>query len=96
MAASWSAGELLVEIEDDGPGFAAEVLSALGEPYVGTRRGRGRMGLGIFISKTLLERTGATLEFANRGRQRGARIRIRWPRARIEESVGEVETGSAT
>ncbi len=96
VAASWSAGELLVEIEDDGPGFAAEVLSALGEPYVGTRRGRGRMGLGIFISKTLLERTGATLEFANRGRQRGARIRIRWPRARIEESVGEVETGSAT
>ncbi len=88
VTAAWSAEEVVCEILDDGPGFAPDILLALGEPYVGTRRGRGRMGLGVFISKTLLERTGATLGFANRGRERGARVRIGWPRTRIEEKLG--------
>ena len=53
-------GMLSVEVEDDGPGFAPSVLSRLGEPYVSTRAGRdGHMGLGLFIARTLLERTGA-------------------------------------
>jgi two-component system sensor histidine kinase RegB len=39
------------------------------------------MGLGIFIAVTLLERSGATLEFGNRA-EGGATVRIRWPRAR--------------
>jgi two-component system sensor histidine kinase RegB len=41
------------------------------------------MGLGFFISKTLLERTGAVVTFQN-GRPRGAVVAARWPRARIE------------
>ena len=95
VTASWSAEEVACEIQDDGPGFASEILMALGEPYVGTRRDRGRMGLGVFISTTLLERTGATLNFANRGRERGARVRISWPRERIEEKLGAVESRDA-
>ncbi len=68
--------ELRIAIGDDGPGFSAEVLPRLGEPYVSTRqRGEVRatgdegeyegMGLGLFIARTLLERTGATMAFAN-------------------------------
>ena len=83
----WSRSEATVEITDDGPGFARDILGALGEPYVSTRRDAGGMGLGVFIAKTLLERTGAEVRFGNR-RDGGARIVITWSRAVLEaESV---------
>ncbi len=41
------------------------------------------MGLGFFIAKTLLERTGARMEFTN-GKGGGAIIVVRWPRDRVE------------
>ena len=79
-----------VEVRDDGPGFAAEILSRLGDPYVtsrpgaeGSRTGHVGMGLGVFIAKTLLERSGAEVAFAN-GPRRGAIVTARWPRSRIE------------
>lgn len=79
-----------VEVRDDGPGFAPEVLAKLGEPYVtsrpgaeGSRSGHVGMGLGFFIAKTLLERTGAIVSFHN-GRRGGAVVAARWPRAAIE------------
>lgn len=66
-------GETLrIAVGDDGPGFPAELLPRLGEPYAlprsrgprGARPERG-MGLGLFIARTLLERTGASVSFAN-------------------------------
>ncbi len=82
VTVGWSADEVEVAIHDDGPGFSADVLTSLGEPYVSSRAGDGKhMGLGIFIAQTLLERTGAVLEFRNRG---GAEVVIRWPRAMLE------------
>jgi two-component system sensor histidine kinase RegB len=81
---------LTVEVLDDGLGFAADVLLKLGEPYVtsrpsgeGSRTGHLGMGLGFFIAKTLLERTGAKVSFGN-ARQGGATVSARWPRERIE------------
>jgi two-component system sensor histidine kinase RegB len=70
----WTERTLTLRLTDDGPGFDDAVLGALGDPYLSTG-GRGRpgaaqgekhMGLGIFIAQTLLERTGASLSFANR------------------------------
>ena len=79
---AWSAEEVEISILDDGRGFPHDVLMALGEPYVSSRRGEeGHMGLGIFIAQTLLERTGATLTFGN---NEGAEVVIRWPRAMLE------------
>ncbi len=75
----WSERQVVVEITDDGPGFRRDILGALGEPYVSTRRDAGGMGLGVFIAKTLLERTGAEIRFGNR-KGGGARIVIVWPR----------------
>lgn len=82
-----------VEVRDDGPGFSSEILGKLGQPYVtsrpsgeGSRSGHVGMGLGFFIAKTLLERTGAVMEFYN-GRRGGAVIAARWPRADIEAPV---------
>lgn len=72
--ADLAADTLRIAVGDDGPGFSADVLPRLGEPYVSTRvRGERRapdgeyegMGLGLFIARTLLERTGARIAFAN-------------------------------
>ena len=82
-----NARTVTIRIDDDGPGFAADVLSRIGDPYL-TQRSRsseataGGLGLGLFIAKTLLERSGATLKFANRdGDQGGASVTVTWPRS---------------
>jgi two-component system sensor histidine kinase RegB len=81
---------IMIEVRDDGPGFAPEIFAKLGEPYVTSRphgenspSGHLGMGLGFFIAKTLLERTGAGVDFRNE-RGGGAVVSIRWPRAAIE------------
>ena len=74
VGAQWNADAIDVTISDDGPGFAPEIMDRIGEPYVTSRRrkpdGDGEeptgLGLGFFIAKTLLERSGATLSFENR------------------------------
>lgn len=90
VTARFDAETITVEVRDDGPGFDPEILPRLGEPYVtsrpgaeGSRTGHVGMGLGFFISKTLLERTGAVVSFQN-GRPRGALVSARWPRSRID------------
>ena len=87
-----SADRIAVEILDDGPGIPFDVLASLGEPYTTTRGEGGGMGLGVFIAKTLLELTGATVRFANRpaapGRVAGASVAISWPRGILERPGG--------
>lgn len=84
VTVAWNEREVAVIIEDDGPGFPPPVLDRLGEPYLSTRRGTsGHMGLGIFIAKSLLERTGGALEFGNRP-DGGASVEARWRRTAIE------------
>ena len=84
-------------ISDDGPGFAPEILDRIGEPYVrSTKRRRMNaggettgLGLGFFIAKTLLERSGATLDFENRVfPDRGAVVKVRWGRSDFERPLG--------
>src|SRR5271166_6163018 len=100
VAASWSGQDISVTITDDGPGFAPEIMERIGEPYV-TTHGRKQdvdgeapayasgLGLGFFIAKTLLERSGATLDFENRpSPNRGALVRVRWERNDFERPAG--------
>jgi two-component system sensor histidine kinase RegB len=97
IAAEWSADTVRITISDDGPGFAPEVIDQLGEPYLTTRGNRrtgkrniehGGLGLGIFIAKTLLERSGAKLRLANRKTpQSGAVATVEWPRILFEVSA---------
>lgn len=98
IAADWTADTVTVVVSDDGPGFAPEVISRIGEPYVRSRRlrrmyatGETGMGLGFFIAKTLLERTGAKLTFVNKALpESGAVVAIRWPRS-VFEFTGPAE-----
>src|SRR5487761_192170 len=84
VTTSWDAGAVTVEIADDGPGFPLHLLGRLGEPYLSTRAGEANhMGLGIFIAQSLLERSGARLDFANLP-EGGAHIAISWNRANLE------------
>lgn len=93
ISASATANLAKIEIRDDGPGIAANILSRLGEPYVTTRAAppresdaaSGGLGLGLFIAKTLLERSGAGVEFGNLpAPDHGARILVTWPLAAFE------------
>ena len=81
-------GSLTVTVMDDGPGFQTAVLARLGEPYVSERGAADRaggMGLGFFIAKTLLERSGAELQYGNRASpEHGAVVRIIWRLSAIE------------
>lgn len=77
----WTTEWSEAEVSDDGPGFSEALLDELGTPFISTRQGvEGHMGLGVFIAKTLLERTGASVSFGNRsGGQGGAAVVVRWP-----------------
>lgn len=96
---SWTDDTIAIRINDDGPGFPTSVLGRIGEPFMRRRRheitpaqrpGYEGMGLGLFIAKTLLERSGAKLRFANggaralSGHRGGAIVSLEWPRSTIE------------
>jgi two-component system sensor histidine kinase RegB len=84
IVANWTKTDLMITIRDDGPGFASGVLPKLGEPYVSQRgeaqAGGGDMGLGFFIAKTLIERTGGRIATRNRTPPAtGAVVQVLWP-----------------
>lgn len=102
----WSDDTITVRIVDDGRGYPPHLLGRIGDPLM-RRRGRAfdpqrpeydGMGLGLFIAKTLLERSGAELSFANRNDpqgspqhgagQSGAVVEVTWPRRRIAPETG--------
>ncbi len=96
---TWTATVLTIRIADDGPGYPGHVIGRLGDPFIRSRRdddvvterpGYEGMGLGLFIAKTLLERSGANLRFSNGrvpfeerarpGTPAGAVVECIWPR----------------
>jgi two-component system sensor histidine kinase RegB len=95
----WNADTVEIVISDDGPGIAPDVLKRIGEPYLSRRPATDEaqsehsgLGLGVFIARTLLERTGAKVSFTNRTfPDHGAVVQIIWPRDRFEtaETVDE-------
>jgi two-component system, sensor histidine kinase RegB len=99
VKARWSLTHVTVIVGDDGPGFDQSIFDQLGDPFVTTRPGYGAnaqaeagqhegMGLGLFIAKTLLERSGASVVLANQKPPlNGAAITVTWPRAAIDVNV---------
>jgi len=88
----WNTEAVEIVISDDGPGIAPDMLKRIGEPYLSRRRdgdeaqgARSGLGLGVFIARTLLERTGAKVSFTNRPfPDHGAVVQIVWPRSEFE------------
>ena len=99
----WKTDRVLVKISDDGFGFPSEMIGRLGDPFVhkklyknverSSQKYEG-MGLGLFIAKTLLERTGAKVTFSNSDmlkderiqgvRQEGAIVKVVWSKNLLE------------
>jgi two-component system, sensor histidine kinase RegB len=96
VTARWNAAQVAVTVSDDGPGFDQDIFDQLGDPFVTTRPGYGAdqeqeagqhdgMGLGLFIAKTLLERSGASVILSNvKHPLQGAMIQVTWPRVHID------------
>ena len=97
----WSEDAISIRVTDDGDGYPPEMLSRLGDPFLRSRNPAARpgydgMGLGLFISKTLLERTGASVTFGNgsrpgrtrRATRSGAIAEVSWPRQAIAAARG--------
>ncbi len=103
----WAGDRITIRILDDGPGFPPHFIGRIGDPFVRSRRaesarpGYEGMGLGLFIAKTLLERSGAELKFANgsdprqmrytQPNQRGALVEVIWPRNKIDAQMNPAE-----
>jgi two-component system, sensor histidine kinase RegB len=96
----WNTESIEIVISDDGPGIAPDMLKRIGEPYLSrrpsadeTHGGHTGLGLGIFIARTLLERTGAKVSFTNRiFPEHGAVVQITWPRIRFETGENATES----
>jgi signal transduction histidine kinase len=69
---------LVVEVADTGPGIPPEALAKIFEPFYSHKvKGKGT-GLGLVISKDLVEKQGGTLQAANRP-EGGALFTVRVP-----------------
>jgi two-component system sensor histidine kinase RegB len=107
---NWSETEVMLRIMDDGHGFPTHLIGRIGEPFVRRRKSREDlirrpeyegMGLGLFIAKTLLERSGAEITFANGSdpyiqqpkdsRITGAIVEVIWPMHKITEAKSNTE-----
>jgi len=88
---------LNIFISDDGGGYPSNLLKKIGEPFLNegnfkkhfqnSRPHYEGMGLGLFISKTLLENLGANVTFSNEKNmknEKGAFVRIMFDREKIE------------
>ena len=103
VESSWTKETITIIIADNGYGYPANLLGRLGDPFLTAkigkqnRQGYEGMGLGLFIAKTLLERTGAKISFTNGRRNQisnhskvepsGAIVEINWPRNKVESNA---------
>lgn len=113
VEAEWTTDRITVSIMDDGRGYPSHMIGRIGDPFVRRRRAESDqrtrpeyegMGLGLFIAKTLLERSGATLEFANGSDpyqhlsdnpdRKGAIVKVSWPRNLIDAQKGDTPVPS--
>jgi signal transduction histidine kinase len=81
-----SHGEVVVEVEDNGPGIAPEARERIFEVFYSSRG--GGTGLGLPIARQIVERHGGTIEVES-VEGRGTTFRIRLPRHHRRVSAAE-------
>lgn len=70
------ADDLILIVQDHGPGFAPEILTEIGRPYR-TTKGRPGRGLGLFLTVSAIRKLGGDVSVANG--VRGAEVTLRLP-----------------
>ena len=83
--------EVIIKINDDGPGFPDDIKEFLGQPYIRSKskiiNSEAGTGLGTFLGKTLLERKLANLLFSKDNKLGGASVSISWNVSNFKTSV---------
>ncbi len=88
------AGEACIEVADDGPGIRPDDLKLLGEPYFTTRVSGGGLGLGLFVTRGILDAHHGRLEFDS-APGHGTRVRMVLPAAGMALPDAEADAGDA-
>jgi PAS domain S-box-containing protein len=78
----------IIEVSDTGPGIPAEIAEHLFRPFFTTRAGSGGTGLGLWLSRAIVEEEGGTLSWRNRP-EGGAVFTVHLPLARAEARLRE-------
>lgn len=108
VIALWNEREIRVSVQDDGPGFAPDIIERIGEPYVTSRPGTyalgdtelsptdaftGQQGMGLgFFIAKTLVEQTGGTVRARNVASGGARVTARWPRGAID---GDVQPGKS-
>lgn len=87
----WGDDGVAVVVTDSGPGLAPELLSQLFQPFV-TRKKEGT-GLGLWISRGLVERYGGDISAANRDDGPSGAVFTVWLRGEAPAHDGETQAG---
>jgi two-component system NtrC family sensor kinase len=72
-----------IEVTDTGPGVPTPLRDKIFEPFFTTRAANGGTGLGLWLSRGIVEEERGTLTYSTTSTG-GAAFRVSLPRARIE------------
>jgi signal transduction histidine kinase/ActR/RegA family two-component response regulator len=81
------AGTAAVEISDSGSGIPASEMGRIFEPFEQASHGKGGLGLGLAISRALIDAQGGKLTVRSGGPGAGATFRIELPQGSPPEAV---------
>lgn len=86
ITCSETSNRVVIEIQDDGPGFDTDIIASLGQPLKHSQIDKqGNKRLGIFIAQNLLEELGARTVYSNDLETGGAIVAIHWAKEKIEK-----------
>ncbi len=80
-------GRVAVEISDSGRGIDASELARIFRPFEQASHGKGGLGLGLAISRALVEAQGGSLTATSRGPGEGATFRVELPEGSADDAV---------
>lgn len=76
---------MVVCVQDDGPGMDSDAMSRLFEPFFTTKRAGEGTGLGLSMSRRIVESHGGSIDVASAPGE-GTRVTVRLPAADTRES----------
>jgi len=91
-------GEIAARVRDDGVGIAPDMIEPIFEMFAQADRSLERttmgLGVGLSLSRRLMELHGGTIEARSDGANRGAEFVARMPAAGAEMSIHSIETAT--